>query len=174
LAGLEPVIRRALARYAQFLGRFLGQDDIDELTQMVLTEVSRAGQAPQSLGGLAVTIARRRLLDWFKKTSAQSTCKAVGDQIDERGELPECRDFHLDLMAAMELIPKDMQEVFYACGIDGRSRDEAVKRLGITLHQVRVLYSSAIAIVAEFLEIELPKKPANGAPDPHVSDDITN
>ncbi|VTR93414.1 rna polymerase sigma factor : : Sigma70_r4_2 [Gemmata massiliana] len=153
LEQLVPLIRRQLKKFARCFGWALTREDLADLTQRVLSELARSGQPPEQLGGLAVCITRRCLVDGIRRAAAQ--CREPrGDRIDVRAARPEVSDLALDVMAAMERMPPDMRRVFFACGIEQWTREEAVSRLGLSLATVRKLYAGAIRITAEVLGID--------------------
>jgi RNA polymerase sigma factor (sigma-70 family) len=145
---LSRLIRRELTK------ENLPSGAIDDLTQQVFLELVRKQCSPSRLRGLAVVVARRRRIDWLRKAGPDALCEAMIYQLDEHPARPAVSDLTIDLFEAMDRMSPEMREVFYACGIEERTRDEAAEYLGFTLHKVRVLYTQAIRIVADILDLD--------------------
>ncbi len=153
LQELVPRTRRLLQRFASRYGCFLPEADCEDLTERVLSELACSGQPCDRLRSLAVRIARRRLIDWVRR-SVRCRCEFRGDRLDEQASRPSYSDLAIDLTAAMDMMAPDTRKVFVACGIEQQTLAQAVALLGLSLHTVRTLYAEAIRIVAEVLGID--------------------
>jgi DNA-directed RNA polymerase specialized sigma24 family protein len=132
----------------------LPSEAVDDLTQHVLLELVGLRRPPRGLRGLAVRIARWRLVDWLRRAILEACCKPLADELNGPIARPVNRDLAIDLTVAMDRMLPATRAVFYSRGIEGRTRDETVELLGLSLHEVRVHYEQAIRIVAEVLELD--------------------
>jgi RNA polymerase sigma factor (sigma-70 family) len=154
LSDLVPRVRRLLRRFARSYGLFPSRDDLAELTQEVLAGLAISRHPPNGYGGFVACVARRRLIDWLRRSISRPHQDPAGARIDEEPTRPMLSDLALGIREAMERMSESQRIVFAARGIDGLSRLETAHILGLSEGTIQYHYMRAIAIVAEVLEID--------------------
>jgi RNA polymerase sigma factor (sigma-70 family) len=155
LTGLVPPIRNWLRRYARLYGWFLPDDELPDMTQDVLIGLVRSGRPTEQLRGLIPCVARRRLIDRKRQQAARITLEYPGARMDEEPSRAVLSGLALDIDQAMKLMSSDAQRiVFVARALDGLTRREAARVLGVSEGTVQHHYMRALAIVAEVLGMD--------------------
>jgi DNA-directed RNA polymerase specialized sigma24 family protein len=174
LTQLVPRIRSRLKQTAAGYGLTLKSAVLDDLTQEVLQGLARFSQTTENTSGLIKCLSRRRLIDWMKRSARRYRQESLGDHLNAITSGFELSDLALDLMQAVDRMPKSVRKVFIVHGIEERSREETAVLLDLTLAKVRKLYAVAIRIVAEMLGIDGSEKNKPNAPETRPADDIAS
>jgi DNA-directed RNA polymerase specialized sigma24 family protein len=169
---LRPMIRATVTGLARGYGVFLREEDREDIAQDVMLALVQAGHTREIPAALFEDIARKRLIDWIRKSASQRCC-CSSDLLAEMADSHTLSDTALIVMEALDRMPDPkMRAVFIALGIEKRCFRETVVLVGLSLHTVRQLYEAALRIAAEVLDIELPEAFQSPRAKKSVSDDI--
>lgn len=141
LKDLAPLIRTELSR-----GRWFSAADREDLVQQVLLELIRAGCEAHEFRGLVVTIARRRRVDAIRRRVRHRPWSVLRVELPAP---PQADDLGRDLEEAMALMADDTRLVFEAVFLSELPLRQAARTLGLTLHEVRMLYEEAMQFLRQ-------------------------
>jgi RNA polymerase sigma factor (sigma-70 family) len=151
-------ITAAVVRERSRLGSFIRRrvrdpSDAEDILQDVLQEFVEAYRLPEPIEQISAwlfRVARNRIIDRFRKKRDRSTIEMIGDSDEAAGEYqldlalpaldagPEAayaRSVILEaLQQALDELPTDQREVFFAHELEGRSFKDIALRTGVGIN----------------------------------------
>ncbi len=160
-AGDERALEECYREYGplvrNFLRRFVGVDEADDLLQQVFLEFWRAHRRldpSHSPAALLLAIARRRAIDHLRRrrhvvVDVESVRDLVGDHGDE---VIDRLVWSSEVRQALALLSPDQRECLELAYLGGLSQREVADRLGIPLGTVKARTARALRRLAERIE----------------------
>jgi len=137
LVRVTQLITGCLARTGAYEFRDAWDDVCQEVLIRLLRSVSEGAiRDPRAFVGYAGTVTRNTFVDWLRKNRPRDTEDVEAGAGGTVAEQLECRndpDLMVDLERAIPELPREQQEALREIYLEGRSYEEAARRLGIPM-----------------------------------------
>lgn len=154
---LEDCYREHGPLVRNYLRRYVGRDDAEDLLQQVFLELWRGHRRIDPTRppvALALAIARRRAVDHLRKrrhvvVDVEVLRELAGESGDE---MIERMVWASELRQALEGLSGDQRECLHLAYVEGLSQREIAERLGIPLGTVKARAARGLKRLAELIE----------------------
>jgi len=141
LVRVTQLITGCLARTGAYEFRDAWDDVCQEVLIRLLRSVSEGAiRDPRAFVGYAGTVTRNTFVDWLRKNRPRDTEDVEAGAGGTVAEQLECRndpDLMVDLERAIPELPREQQEALREIYLEGRSYEEAARRVGFPMGSLK-------------------------------------